>query len=77
VELFRGGSHRVVPYLYSFWKGIPSEKEGRQLEGCRRVELHASFESGEEGQCVSPVGWQAFYWSLNCSSLPLRDEEDI
>jgi len=67
----------MVLYLCRFLGGIPSEKEGRQLEGCRRVELHANFESGREGQCVSPVGRQAFYWPLNPSSLLLRDEEDI
>jgi hypothetical protein len=55
----------------------PSEKEGRQLEGCRRAELHARFESGGEGLYVSPVGQQASYWSSKPSSLPLRDKEDI
>ena len=67
----------MVLYLCWFQGGFPAEKEGRQLEGCRRVELHASFEFAEEGQCVSLVGQRDFYSSLNPSSLLLRDEEDI
>ena len=77
MELFWGSSQRVVPYLCWFEGGFRSGKEEMQLAGCRQVELDASFESGKEEQCVSPVGWQDFYWSLKTSSLLLRGEEDI
>ena len=68
----------TVPYLSQFPGDIPSEKEERPLEGCRRAELPANFESGGAERCISPEDWRASYWSSSYpSSLLLHDEEDI